>query len=61
MRLTNRSDSDMSSPYQRNDENQNKEPTSFSNINKNIDSDLEPLAKLRRDYPANCIHWVFKY
>ena len=58
MRLKIRSDSDISSPYQRNYKNQNKELTSSSNTDKNIDSDLEPLAKLRRDYPSN---WVFKY
>ena len=34
----------MSSPYQRNDKNQNKVPTSSSNPDKNIDSDLEVLA-----------------
>ena len=31
-----RSDSDMSSPYQRNGKNQNKVPTSSSNADKNI-------------------------
>ena len=40
-----RSDSDISSPYQRNGKNENKEPTSSSNTDKNIDSDLESLAK----------------
>ena len=53
MQLTIRSDSDMSSPYQRNDKNQKKELTSSSNTDKNIDPDLEHLAKLRRDYPFN--------
>ena len=43
----------MSSPYQRNDKSQNKVPISSSNIAKIIDSDLEVLAKLRRDYPSN--------
>ena len=52
MWLTIRSDSDMSSSYQMNDKNQNKVPTSSSNTDKNIDSDLEPLAKLREDYPC---------
>ena len=52
MWLTIRSDSDMGSPYQRNDKNQNKVPTSSSNTDKNIDSDLEVLAKLGRDYPS---------
>ena len=42
----------MSSPYQRNDKNQNKVPTSL-NTDKNIDSDLEALNKLKRDYPSN--------
>ena len=42
----------MSSLYQRNDKNQNKVPTSSSNTDKSIDSDLEVLAKLRRDYPS---------
>ena len=42
----------MSSPYQRDDKNQNKVPTSSSNNDKNIDSDLEALAKLSRDYPS---------
>ena len=40
----------MSSSYQRNDKNQNKVSTSSSNTDKNIDSDLEALAKLRRHY-----------
>ena len=48
-----RSESDMSSPYQRNDKTRTKVPTSFSNNHKNIDSNLEALAKLRRDYPSN--------
>ena len=52
MWLTIRSNSDMSSPYQRDDKNQNKVPTSSSNNDKNIDSDLEALAKLSRDYPS---------
>ena len=51
--LTIRSDSDASSPYQRNHKNQNKVPTSSSNTDKNIDFYLEALAKLRRDYPSN--------
>ena len=42
----------MSSHYQRNDKNQNKVPTSSSNTDKNIDSDLEALVKLRTDYPS---------
>ena len=50
-----RSDSDMSSLYQRNDKNQDKVPTPSSSTDKNIDSDLEALAKLRRDYPSNLI------
>ena len=45
MRLTIRSDSDMSSPYQRNYTSQNKKLTSSSNADKNIDSDLDPLNK----------------
>ena len=52
----------MSSPYQRNDKNWNKVPTSSSNTDKNTDSDLEALAKLRRGYHSNPIEfWVFKY
>ena len=51
MWLTIRSDIDMGSPYQTNDKNQNKVPSSSSSTDKNIDSDLEALAKLRRDYP----------
>ena len=43
----------MSLPYQRNEKNQNKVPSFSSNTDKNIDSDLETLAKLRRDYPSN--------
>ena len=42
----------MSSPYQRNDENQNKVPTSSLNTDKNIDSDLEASAELKRGYPS---------
>ena len=42
----------MSLPYQWHDKNQNKVPTSSSNTDKIIDSDLEALAKLRRDYPS---------
>ena len=54
MRLTILSDSDMRFPYQSNEENLTRELTfSSSNIDKNIDSDVEPLAKLGRDYPAN--------
>ena len=54
MRLTIRSDSNICFPYQSNEKNPTKELTfSSSNIDKNIDSDLEPLAKLGRDYPAN--------
>ena len=45
MRLTIRSDSDMSFPYQRNDKSQNKELTSSSNTEKDITSDLDPLTK----------------
>ena len=45
MQLRIRSDCDTTSPYLRNDKNQNKELTSSSNTDKNIDSDLEPLAK----------------
>ena len=40
----------MSTPYQRNDKNQNKVHTFSSNTDKNIDSNLEAVAKLRRDY-----------
>ena len=47
-----RTDNDMSSPYHRNDKNQNKVPTSTSNTDKIIDPDLDALAKLRRDYPS---------
>ena len=47
------SDGHMSSPYQRNDENQSKLPASSSNTDKIKDSDLEALAKSRRDYPSN--------
>lgn len=61
MWLTSRSDSGMSSPYQRIDENQNKMSASTSNTDKKIDSDLEVLAKLRRDYPSNPIDRVFNY
>ena len=50
--LTIRSDSDVSSPYQRNHKNQNKVPTSSSNTDKNIDSELKALAKLRKVYPS---------
>ena len=53
MWLTIRSGSDMSSPYQRNDKNQNKIPISFSITDKNADFDFEALAKLRRDYSSN--------
>ena len=53
MRPTVRSDGDISSSYPRNDKNQNTVPTSSSNTDKNIDSDLEALAKLRRDYLSN--------
>ena len=42
----------MGSPYQRNDKNQNKVPTSSSDTDKNIDSNPEALAKLRRNYPS---------
>ena len=42
----------MSLPYQWHDKNQNKVPTSSLNTDKIIDSDLEALAKLRRDYPS---------
>ena len=41
----------MSSNYQRNNKNQNKVPTCSLNTDKNIDSDREALAKLRRDKP----------
>ena len=51
----------MSSPYQRIDKNQNKMSGSTSNTDKKIDSDLEVLAKLRRDYPSNPIDRVFNY
>ena len=40
----------MSLPYKRNNKNQNKVRTSSSNTDKNIDFDLEALAKLRKDY-----------
>ena len=40
----------MNTPYQRNDKNQNKVHTFSSNTDKNIDSNLEAVAKLRRDY-----------
>ena len=53
MRLTIRSDRDVSLPYQRNNKNQNKVPTSSSSTDKIIDSDLEALAKLRRNFPSN--------
>ena len=42
----------MSSPYHRNDKNQNKVATATSNTDKIIDPDLDALAKLRRDYPS---------
>ena len=42
----------MNSPYKRNDKNQNKVLTCSSSTNKNIDSDLEALAKLKKDYPS---------
>ena len=58
MQLTIRSDCDTSSPYLRNNKNQNKELTSSSNTDKNIDSDLEPLAK-RLSFQF--YDWVFKY
>ena len=45
MRLTIRSNSDMSSPYQRNDKNQNKELTFSANTDKDINFDLDPLTK----------------
>ena len=61
MWLTSRSDSGMSSPYQRIDKNQNKMSASTSNTDKKIDSDLEVLVKLRRDYPSNPIDRVFNY
>lgn len=61
MWLTSRSDSGMSSPYQRIDKNQNKMSASTSNTDKKIDSDLGFLAKLRRDYPSNPIDRVFNY
>ena len=51
----------MSLSYQRNDKNQNKVPTSSSNTDKYIDSDLEALAKLRRDYPSNPMIVYIKY
>ena len=51
----------MGSPYQRNDKNQNKVPTSSSNTDKCIDSDLEALAKLRRDYSSNPMIVYVKY
>ena len=43
----------MSSPYRRKDKNQSNIPTSSSNTEKDIDFDLESLAKLRSDYPSN--------
>ena len=55
MLLTIRSDSDMSLPNQRNDKNQNKVPTSFSNADKIIDSEL------KRDCPSNPMTGYFKY
>ena len=55
MLLTIRSDSDMSLPNQRNDKNQNKVPTSFSNADKIIDSEL------KRDCPSNPMIGYFKY
>ena len=55
MLLTIRSDSDMSLPYQRNDKNQNRVPTSFSNAHKIIDSEL------KRDCPSNPMIGCFKY
>ena len=42
----------MSSPYQRNDKNQNKVSTFSSNTDKNIDPDLEALAEVRKYYPS---------
>ena len=36
----------MSSPYQRNDKDQNKVPTFSSNTDKNVDSDLEALEEI---------------
>ena len=36
-----------------NDKNQSKLTSSSSNTDKNIDSDIEALAKFRRDYPSN--------
>ena len=48
----------MNSPYERNDKNQTKVPTS-AHTDKNIDSNLEALAKLRRDYPSNPIIGYF--
>ena len=43
----------MSLSYERNDKNQNKVATSSSNTDKNIDPDLETLAKLRKHYPSS--------
>ena len=55
MLRTIRSDSDMSLPNQRNDKNQNKVHTYFSNADKIIDSEL------KRDCPSNPMIGYFKY
>ena len=55
MLLTIRSDSDRNLPNQRNDKNQNKVHTYFSNADEIIDSEL------KRDCPSNPMIGYFKY